>query len=180
MISHFLCLRGVPFQVRGLKKGGKTWWYREGAIKVIKGDDQDVTLPQPLGDEFEGMTFARFPVTESSWYAEVHVQRMGRTPTMVGWVVTKEEEGKMKIIRMALVDGNVGVCLRMVPAESETKQVEVDLSNCCFFPFHRAVSCLGAVFGFCGQIARCLSMSNAERYTTVRPFPVVTFVRLSS
>eukprot|EP00434_Breviolum_minutum_P018272 symbB.v1.2.016121.t1/scaffold1220.1/size130986/6 len=65
----------------------------------------DSRLFNPLGDEFEGISFTRFPITQGSAYMEVRVVRTGRTMPMLGFALMEENEGKTILVRLAIIEG---------------------------------------------------------------------------
>merc|ERR1711924_239519 len=92
-----------PFYVRG--PSGETDYYIEGCIQIVKpGEQKDSGVRNPLGDQFEGLTFSRFPVSSGKWYAEVEVSRLGRTQPFLGFAVGREGKGRMKFVRMFLIE----------------------------------------------------------------------------
>eukprot|EP00913_Durusdinium_trenchii_P010618 g9962.t1 len=83
-----------------LKKGMK-----EKALVPAFALQDDSRLFTPLGDEFEGVSFTRFPITQGSAYAEVRVLRTGRTMPILGFGVLEEKDGKTILVRMAIIEG---------------------------------------------------------------------------
>ena len=65
----------------------------------------DSKLFTPLGEEFEGISFTRFPITQGAAYVEVRVVRVGRTMPVVGFGVMEEKEGKTILVRLAVIEG---------------------------------------------------------------------------
>eukprot|EP00927_Polykrikos_kofoidii_P035876 TRINITY_DN30381_c0_g2_i1.p1 TRINITY_DN30381_c0_g2~~TRINITY_DN30381_c0_g2_i1.p1 ORF type:complete len:3775 (-),score=772.57 TRINITY_DN30381_c0_g2_i1:67-10008(-) len=92
----------VPYQVRCKDC---YWWYTKEQIRQVKADGEETSLQNPLGEEFEGFAFHRFPITKGDWYAEVKVEKLGQTAPLVGWAVCVSESSKIELVRMAVIDG---------------------------------------------------------------------------
>ncbi|CAJ1419901.1 unnamed protein product [Effrenium voratum] len=86
---------------------GGTWWFQEKALVPAFALHDDSRLFNPLGplelsglvqpwckapgDDFEGVSFTRFPVTQGNAYAEVRVVRIGRTQPVLGFAVMEAD-----------------------------------------------------------------------------------------
>eukprot|EP00439_Symbiodinium_sp_Y106_P085890 s38_g30.t1 len=92
----------------------------------------DSRIFNPFGDEFEGISFTRFPITQGSAYAEFRVVRLGRTQPIIGLAVMEEKAGKTILTRMAVIEGRTArkVDLSKQPEEevSETQSEEATLA----------------------------------------------------
>merc|ERR1719188_2305024 len=85
---------------------GNSWYYYDEALKEVKtGADLDAGITSPMEEEYEGLTFQRFPVTEGNWYTEVHILRKGDSAPIIGWGVVEQSDSGVKLTRVALVDG---------------------------------------------------------------------------
>ncbi|CAE7489679.1 Tmem65 [Symbiodinium natans] len=106
-----------PVNVKG--PGGGTWWYQEKALVPAFALHDDSRIFNPLGDEFEGVSFTRFPITQGSAYAEFRVVRLGRTQPILGLAVMEEKAGKTILTRMAVIEGRTArkVDLSKLPEE---------------------------------------------------------------
>ncbi|CAL1137465.1 unnamed protein product, partial [Cladocopium goreaui] len=103
---------------------GQTWWYQEKALVPAFALQDDSRLFNPLGDEFEGVSFTRFPVTQGSAYVEVRVVRTGRTMPMLGFGLMEEKDGKTILVRMAIIEGRTSRKLDLSGRPQEVPELQ--------------------------------------------------------
>merc|ERR1712187_940285 len=103
-----------------------SWYYYEAALKEARTSKADEGIQNPLMEDFEGLTFTRFPISEGSWYAEVQILKRGESPPIIGWGIFEERDDGMELTRMAVVDGGVGrkLDIEKKPEEEEKKEGE--------------------------------------------------------